>query len=105
MIRNIRPATKFGNIPALAHPYYLPKFIPRAKTGDWNPFILAECREQLNEHTCFIHVEHEEDNLLEIVPCQIQLAGSEINLFDWMVENQKICGTGFGINKEPILYV
>lgn len=99
-------ATDFGDIPSLAHPYYLRNVIATSENGKWNPEVLRPCRNQLVGKIIAVIVEHEDDNLKPIVPCDMQLIEeNNINLFDWLIINQLNNGSQLDDDDELIVNV
>lgn len=99
-------AWNFGEIPSLAHPYFLRNVIATADNGKWHPDVLLPCRNQLVGKICAVIVELEEDNLKPIVPCEMQLLEStNLNLFDWLIAKQLNTGTALDDDDELIVNV
>lgn len=98
-------ASNFGDISCLAHPYYLRNVIATSNNGKWNPAILDTCRNQLVGKIIAVIVEHDDDNLKQIVPCEMQLLENNTNLFDWLIINQLNNGTELDADDELIITV
>lgn len=81
-------AVGFGEIPSLAHPYFIRNLVASSDSGKWNSDILDQCRKHLVGKIFVIIVEHEEDNLKQVVPCNIRLTESNISLCDWLIMQQ-----------------
>lgn len=98
-------AWNFGDIPSLAHPYYLRDVIATSDTGKWNPEILGPCRDHLVDKIVVVNVEHENDNLKPIVPCKMYLVENNTNLFDWLIIKQLNNGSALDDDDELIVNV
>lgn len=102
---DIYVAKNFGDIPSLAHPYYLRNVIAASDSGKWNPEVLGQCRNQLVGGIFVVIVEHEDDNLKPIVPCEIHLIENNTNLIDWMISEQLNNGSRVDDDDELIVSV
>lgn len=104
-ISDLRPATKFGNIPILAHPYVLNNVIPSAKTGKWNSVLLKRCRSKIVSKYVFVSVIPTCQVQHNIPCCELDLQEGGENLFDWM-RTERICSKiELDADNNPILFV
>lgn len=100
----------FAEIPSLCHPFYLRNVIATSDSGKWNPEVLGPCRNELVGRIVYIIVEHEEDHLKPVVPCEMHFTDiifdeNRTNLFDWLIDQQLNNGTELDCDDELILNV
>lgn len=105
-LNDLNVATIYGNIPVLAHKFFVSKLKPNAKTGKWFPDILSEFKQQLLLKTCDVRIDNTIDNHnnLKILPCSIEPKELPCDIFKWL------CNKKFGIkdvdaDNEEILIV
>ncbi|XP_055310963.1 uncharacterized protein LOC129573857 isoform X2 [Sitodiplosis mosellana] len=102
------PATNFGDIPVLAHTFFIPTLVPADKSGRWCAAVMTEFRLRLQNEMCTISIvqdarrEHKNQKTL---PCSIEPHILPCDIHKWLLKKKFGYKTGFNENGQDILFI
>lgn len=105
-------ATGFGEIPILAHKFYVSRLVPADKTGKWCKKVLTEFRLRLQNEMCIVSIDNvargePKDN--QILPCSIEPLilpdMSSCDMYKWLLKKNLGYNTGVNDSGQEILIV
>lgn len=106
---DLYPATKFGDIPILAHRLYVPRLVPGNKNGKWCRVIIKEFRKRLINKMCQVSIDGNY-GINNILPCSIEPDDLPCNIYKWMFKTKlgyipNAPGAGLNEDGQDFLYV
>lgn len=100
------PATKFGDIPILAHRLYVSNIVAGQKNGAWNPIILQEFKSRLLNEVCIVRVEDvPQIENMKLLPCSIEPRRMPCDIYKWLLKEKLGYFTDIDDNGDGILIV
>lgn len=101
-------ATGFGEIPILAHKFYVSKLVPADRTGKWCRKVLTEFRLKLQNEMCVVCIDNlarDESKDNQILPCSIEPLILPCDMYKWLLKKNLGYNTGLNDNGQEILIV
>lgn len=87
-LNNLQKATGFGEIPMLAHRFYVPQLRAYQRNKEWSDHALQKCREWLVNETCNMHIKDLNISAKgKIAPCTIVQAVKRTSLVEFIKMN------------------
>lgn len=102
----IYPATKFGDIPIMAHRLYATNIVSGRKSGKWNTETLDTFRKKLVNEACDVWLEEvpELENM-KILPCTIEAKRMPCEIGKWLIKQRLGLDTNIDEYNNGILIV